>query len=86
MEAYGADLQLSLVARGTGIGLVTADLLAVSPYRDRLKVLTVHDFKVDVVAWLIHRALPPRLEAPVAMLLEELRAVMLQRTGKRRSL
>jgi DNA-binding transcriptional LysR family regulator len=83
VEAYGADLQLSLVARGTGIGLVTTDLLAASSYRDRLTVLTVHDFKVDVVAWLIHRALPPRLEAPMALLLEELTTVMALRTGRR---
>jgi hypothetical protein len=59
--------------------LVTSDLLATSSYRDRLKVLTVSDFKIDVISWLIHRALPPRLEAPVALLLKELKAVMAKR-------
>lgn len=79
VEAFGAELQLSLVARGNGIGLVTADLLAASAYRDRLKVLQVSDFKLDLVAWLIHRALPPRLEAPVALLLQQLKKVMAER-------
>lgn len=79
VEVFGADLQLSLVARGAGIGLVTADLLANSAHRDQLKVLSVSDFKVEVVAWLIHRALPPRLEAPLALLLEQLKAVMAKR-------
>lgn len=76
VEAFGADLQLSLVARGAGIGLVTTDLLKTSPYRDQLKVLSVSDFKVDVIDWLVHRSLPPRLEAPLALLRKELGAVM----------
>ena len=79
VEAFGADLQLSLVARGAGVGLVTADLLATSAYRDQLKVLSVSDFRIDVIAWLIHRALPPRLEAPIALLLEQLKQVMAKR-------
>lgn len=79
VEAFGADLQLSLVARGAGIGLITPDLLAVSPHRRQLKVLTVSDLHLEMVAWLIHRALPPRLQAPVALLLEQLKLVMAQR-------
>ncbi|HEY4146509.1 LysR family transcriptional regulator [Pinirhizobacter sp.] len=73
VEAVGSELQLSLVARGAGVGMVTADLLERSHYRDRLKVLTVADFRTDVVGWLAYRPLPPRLAAPVALLLEELR-------------
>jgi len=76
VEAFGADLQLSLVARGAGVGLITPDLLAASPYRKQLKIITVSDFHMDVVAWLVHKALPPRLETPVAVLLEQLRQVM----------
>lgn len=79
VEAFGADLQLSLVARGAGIGLVTPDLLAASPYRKQLKIMTVSDFHMDVVAWLVHKALPPRLETPVAVLLEQLRRAMAER-------
>ncbi|MDR3448070.1 LysR family transcriptional regulator [Dyella sp.] len=83
VEAFGSDLQLSLVARGTGIGIVTPDLLAASPYRKQVKVLTVTDFQMDMIAWLIHRALPPRLEVPVALLLEQLRLLTSQRPRPR---
>ncbi|RAO75342.1 LysR family transcriptional regulator [Dyella jiangningensis] len=79
VEAFGADLQLSLVARGAGVGLITPDLLATSPYRKQLKIVTVSDFHMDVVAWLVHKALPPRLETPVAVLLEQLRKVTVDR-------
>ncbi|ULU24749.1 LysR family transcriptional regulator [Dyella terrae] len=83
VEAFGSDLQLSLVARGTGIGIVTPDLLAASPYRKQVKVLAVTDFQLDMIAWLIHRALPPRLEVPVALLLEQLRLLTSQRPRPR---
>ncbi|HUW54777.1 MAG TPA: LysR family transcriptional regulator [Rhodanobacter sp.] len=82
VEASGADLQLSLVARGAGIGLVPSDLLADSHCRNQLKVLSVSDFKVSVVAWLVHRPLPPRLEAPVALLLAQLRKAMAGRRSR----
>jgi DNA-binding transcriptional LysR family regulator len=83
VEAFGSDLQLSLVARGTGIGIVTPDLLAASPYRKQVKVLTVTDFQLDMIAWLIHRPLPPRLEAPVALLLEQLKVLTSQKPRAR---
>jgi len=85
VEAFGADLQLSLVARGAGIGVITPDLLAASSYRSQLKLVTVTDFQMDMIAWLIHRALPPRLEAPVAMLLDQLKAVMSKRPRSRQA-
>lgn len=72
VEAFGSDLQLSLVSRGAGVGLVTPDALNSSRYRDKLKVLDVSDFRINVVSWLIHRPLPPRLKAPVDMLLHKL--------------
>lgn len=83
IEAFGSDLQLSLVARGAGIGLVTPELLAGSSYRKQLKVLTVTDFQLDMIAWLIHRALPPRLELPIALLLEQLKLLTSQRPRSR---
>ncbi|WP_114239472.1 LysR family transcriptional regulator [Dyella sp. C9] len=79
IEAFGSDLQLSLVARGAGVGMVTPDMLATSPYRKQVKVLALTDFHLEMIAWLVHRALPPRLEAPVALLLEQLNALTAQR-------
>lgn len=84
VEAVGSELLLSLVARGAGLGMVTADLLERSAYRDKLKVLNVSDFRTEVVAWFAHRALPPRLVAPVALLLEELNKLPLAKKMKSR--
>ena len=84
VEAAGSELQLSLVARGAGLGMVTADLLESSAYRQRLKVLNVADFRPEIVAWLVHRPLPPRLVAPVALLLEELQKLPMARAVKKR--
>jgi len=83
VEAFGADLQLSLVARGPGVSIITPDLLAASRFRNQLKLVTVTDFQLDMIAWLVHRPLPPRLEAPVGMFLEQLKAVMSQRPRSR---
>jgi DNA-binding transcriptional LysR family regulator len=84
VEAIGADLQLSLVSRGVGVGMIAADLLATSAYREKLKVLAVSDFKSDIVAWLVHRPLPPRLKTPVALLLQELEKLASKQAGTRR--
>lgn len=74
VEAWGTQLQLSLVARGVGIGLVTANMLAHSEYRDALRVVEASDFQCGVVAWLLHPPLPRRLAGPVNVLLDALRA------------
>jgi DNA-binding transcriptional LysR family regulator len=84
VEAFGADLQLSLVARGAGIGLPTLDLLEASPHRRQLRVIEVSDYRNDLVSWLVHRSLPPRLQAPVELLLRQLRSVMEKRLALER--
>jgi DNA-binding transcriptional LysR family regulator len=58
VEAQGMDLQLSLVARGAGLGLVPAPVLRRSRLRSRLRTFRVrrHDFRVEV--WIAHGNLP----------------------------
>ena len=75
VEASGADLQLSLVARGAGIGLVPPTCWHKRLARPAQGAFGER-FQSDVVSWLVHRALPPRLEAPVAMLVAQLKKVM----------
>lgn len=55
VELWGVDVQLSLVARGIGLGLVPARLVTASPWRDQLKVLDVSDFNARLAVWMIAR-------------------------------
>jgi DNA-binding transcriptional LysR family regulator len=76
VEAFGAELQLSLVARGVGLGVVLPSALARSPYRDALQVLDIVDFPGELGVWLVHGILPGRLVRPVAVLREALCGVL----------
>jgi DNA-binding transcriptional LysR family regulator len=58
VEAYGSELQLSLVARGLGIGLVTPDMLERTVHRPALQVIETTDF----------RTVPGRLMRAIDML------------------
>ncbi|SFH79159.1 transcriptional regulator, LysR family [Collimonas sp. OK307] len=68
VEAFGTELQLSLVARGVGIGMVMPGALARSAFRDQLRVLQVPEFKAGVNTWLVHARAPGRLAAPIERL------------------
>lgn len=52
-EIWGTAPQLSLIARGTGVGLVPERLLADSPHRAALKILPIDDFEAAVAIWLV---------------------------------
>lgn len=72
VEAFGAELQMSLVARGLGVGLAAPEVLAHSAHADQLQVLDVPDFRKGLHVWLVHSALPRRLEQPIAFMREAL--------------
>jgi DNA-binding transcriptional LysR family regulator len=52
-ETWGAGLQLALIARGIGIGLIPERLLVGSPWRDSVRVVTVDDFAPALTAWMV---------------------------------
>jgi DNA-binding transcriptional LysR family regulator len=72
VEAFGSELQLSLVARALGVGLAAPEVLARSPHRDALQVIDVPDFRSGLSVWLVHSALPGRLVRPVALMRDAL--------------
>jgi DNA-binding transcriptional LysR family regulator len=72
VEAFGSELQLSLVARGMGIGLAVPEMLARSAYRESLQQVDVTDFDNVLNAWLVHGVLPGRLVRPVALMRDAL--------------
>ena len=72
VETFGTELQLSLVARGVGIGMVMPGALARSAFRDQLQVLQVPEFKAGVNTWLVHARAPGRLAAPIERLRQDM--------------
>jgi DNA-binding transcriptional LysR family regulator len=76
VEAFGSELQLSLVARGMGIGLVTPDLLDRSVHRSELRIVETSDFRASIDVWFIHGSLPGRLMRPVELLRRSLTEVL----------
>ncbi|CAM5561872.1 HTH-type transcriptional regulator YofA [Mycolicibacterium aubagnense] len=67
VEALSADLRLSLVARGHGIGIITPAALTGSPWQDRIEIIEVQDFRPQVRAWMLHRPPAGRLARPIAV-------------------
>lgn len=65
VEALSADLRLSLVARGHGIGVVTQAAFIDSPWRDTVAVVDCPGFTPKVRAWLLHRPPAGRLARPI---------------------
>jgi DNA-binding transcriptional LysR family regulator len=67
VEAMSADLRMSLVARGHGIGLVTPAAFADSPWRDKVEIIDCTDFRPRVRAWMLHRPPAGRLSRPITL-------------------
>ncbi|MGU7776134.1 LysR family transcriptional regulator [Burkholderia sp. MR1-5-21] len=76
VEAFGSDLQLSLVARGAGIGIASPAALARSAHRGALRVVQTSGLETRINIWLVHGALPGRLMRPIALLRDELTEVI----------
>jgi DNA-binding transcriptional LysR family regulator len=65
VEVGGTELQLSLIARGHGVGMVLPRMLERSAFRDAVRVLTIDDFRPVFALWLVHDNHPGQLAAPI---------------------
>jgi DNA-binding transcriptional LysR family regulator len=81
VETYNYELQLSLVSKGRGLGLVPSRLLARSRFRTRLRALRVRGLDFPLTIWSV-RGRPPVGLAPV---LEELDRVVERRLARPRA-
>jgi len=76
VETYNYDLQMSLVARGRGLGLVPGRLLARSPRRRDLSTLNVRGLQFPMAIWLVTAEtaglLEPALKTLARVLTEQL--------------
>ncbi|WP_060818355.1 LysR family transcriptional regulator [Caballeronia sordidicola] len=79
VEAFGSALQLSLVARGLGIGLVTPDILEGSLHQRALQIIDTPDFRTGVDVWFIHGSVPGRLTQAIDLLRSSLDEVLIER-------
>jgi DNA-binding transcriptional LysR family regulator len=85
VEALSADLRLSLVARGLGIGLVTAAAFADNPPPKTIEVIESPDFRPLVRAWVVYRAPIGRLARPIAAFRDALAGELASTSGVARS-
>jgi DNA-binding transcriptional LysR family regulator len=75
-ESWGITLQIAMVARGAGLGLVPERLIAESPHRASLRVITVEDFHPTLRVWLVRSGPLGALAAPVNVLAATVRRVL----------
>jgi DNA-binding transcriptional LysR family regulator len=82
VETYNYELQMSLVARGRGFGLVPSRLVSKSPTRAELRVLNVRGLEFPMTVWLVTAGVPPSLEIALATFADSLqRRLSLKRSG-----
>jgi DNA-binding transcriptional LysR family regulator len=61
VEAFGKNLQLSVIARGAGFGLLPASQLKAIPHGRKIRAFDVPDFRATVSTWFVRRRHPGRL-------------------------
>jgi DNA-binding transcriptional LysR family regulator len=76
VEAFGKELQLSVVARGAGFGLLPASQLKAVPARRKIKAFNVPDFQATVSTWFIRRHRLGRLSRPLDLIEQSLASMM----------
>jgi DNA-binding transcriptional LysR family regulator len=67
-EVFGEDLQLSMIARSAGFGLVPRRQFEQSPYRSLLRIVDVQDFSLQATVAVLHGSALGSLSAPVQQL------------------
>ncbi|HEV7275666.1 MAG TPA: LysR family transcriptional regulator [Devosiaceae bacterium] len=75
-EVFGEELQMSLLSRSGGVGLVPRLQFRRSEHRHSLNVLELVDFDLDATVALVRREAPGRFDAPVDLLATELKALV----------
>jgi hypothetical protein len=76
VEAFGKNLQLSLVARGACFGLLPASQLNTVPAKKKIKAFNVPDFQLAVSTWFIRRVQSGRLSRPLDEIEQSLASII----------
>ncbi|MGY3494292.1 LysR family transcriptional regulator [Bradyrhizobium sp. USDA 4502] len=65
VEAFGKNLQLSVIARGAGFGLLAASQVKKIPAKQKVKAFNVPDLRLTASTWFIRRRQLGRLSRPL---------------------
>jgi DNA-binding transcriptional LysR family regulator len=82
MDISAREMQLEMVARGHGLGLIPAPLLAASAHHATLGIVPLADFKPEVDLWLVQGRTPGTLRAPIEAFAAQLRRSIGGQHGK----
>jgi DNA-binding transcriptional LysR family regulator len=65
MEGFGVELQMQLVARGLGLGLLPLPCIEGSSFRSQVDILDIGDFSINSALWLVHSSMLGNLQQAV---------------------
>ena len=68
VDTYGTEIQLRMIASGSGLGLVPRSVLRDSASRDDIAIVDATDFAMRLEAWLIHLKEFGNLKRPIEAL------------------
>lgn len=54
VDGFGTEMQMQLVARGLGFGLLPSPCIESSVYRSEVAILKLSDFQIQTTLWLVH--------------------------------
>ena len=80
-QSWGTALQLALIARNAGLGLVPERLVAESPHRAALKIIEVGDFHSQLAVWMVRGAAPGSFAAAVNDVAAAVRRILEEKPG-----
>jgi DNA-binding transcriptional LysR family regulator len=84
VESWGVAMQLALIAAGVGIGLIPERALTDSPYRGRIRAVTIPDFAAALAIWMVTSGELGPLEEAVGVVAETVRRLLAgPATGRR---
>jgi len=75
-ETRGTALQLALIGRGIGLGLVPARLLSESPHRAGLRIVEVEDFRPSLAIWMVRNSGAGGFAAGLDAIADSVRALL----------
>jgi len=84
VESWGVAMQLALVAAGVGIGLIPERMMRDSPYRGRVRAVTVQDIAPALAIWMVKAGETGPLEAAVEVVAESVRRLLAAPSKKTR--